>query len=474
MLTRRQFKKISFWSLFLSGLKGCVNVNITDVKLNADASPELFILWERGYLSVENQGILQLVEQWQLHTGKKVNLKLVSDEFIEKSLKEILKNPNNGKEPNIVFSITFNKIIAPLLAWEDKLLDLSEVIEPIASNFQPDVLPQVRYQNRVLGDRSFYALPIGQSDAYIHYWKNSLAEIGYKDSDIPQEWHQFWQFWQTAQTKLRSRQHPEIYGLGLCMSASGFDTTAAFQLFLDAYNVAIVNHQQDFVLGDTKNRQQFIEAIAEFTNLYRQGYVPPEALEWSGSGNNNAFLNHQILMTVNMTLSIPRSQKLENNQYNQSATKRYRDIGTLTTYPKKIDGTTLQVPKVLNQILVIKHQHQSKDTLEFLHYLLQPNHLQRLIDGFNGRILPTIPQLLKNSLWQDPRDHHSAAALTIYNQSRLPEYEKLHPVWSQIYIQQLWAQIFHRVIQANASPTQAADWAIEQIRNIWHSFEKKP
>ncbi|BAY59955.1 putative transporter [Calothrix brevissima NIES-22] len=474
MLTRRQFKKLFFWSLLFSGVKSCTYSKKTDVRVNSATSQELFILWERGYLSEENQGIMQIVADWQRYTGQKVNLKLVSDDFIEQTLWETLKNPNNGKEPDLVFSITFNKIIAPLLAWQDKLLDLSEVIEPIASSFQADVLPQVLYQNRVQGDRSYYALPIGQSDAYIHYWKDSLAEIGYEDRDIPQEWHKFWQFWQTAQTKLRSRQYPNIYGLGLCMSASGFDTAAAFQLFLDAHNVAIANHQDGLVIVETKNRERFTEAIAEFTNLYRQGYVPPDALDWSGSGNNIAFLNHQVLMTVNMTLSIPRTQKLENNQYNQSARQRYQDIGTLVHYPKKIDGTTLQVPRVLNQILAIKHERTSQNTLDFLRYLLQPHHLQRLIQGFNGRILPTMPQLLKDPMWQDPTDPHSTAALAICNQSRLPEYEKLHPIWSQIHIQQLWAQIIHRRIQANASPKQAADWGIEQIQTMWQNCEKKP
>ncbi|MBD2204717.1 MULTISPECIES: ABC transporter substrate-binding protein [unclassified Calothrix] len=474
MLTRRQFKKLFFLSLLFSGVKSCTHSKKTDERVNSATSQELFILWERGYLSEENQGIMQIVAGWQRYTGQKVNLKLVSDDFIEQTLWETLTNPNNGKEPDIVFSITFNKIIAPLLAWEDKLLDLSEVIEPIASNFQADVLTQVLYQNRVQGDRSYYALPIGQSDAYIHYWQDSLAEIGYEESDIPQEWHEFWQFWQTAQTKLRSRQYPNIYGLGLCMSASGFDTAAAFQLFLDAHNVAIANHQDGLVIVETQNRERFTEAIAEFTNLYRQGYIPANALDWSGSGNNIAFLNRQVLMTVNMTLSIPRTQKLENNQYNQSARQRYQDIGTLITYPKTMNGTTLQVPRVLNQILAIKQERKSQNTIDFLRYLLQPDNLQRLIQGFNGRILPTMTQLLKDPMWQEPADPHSAAALAIYNQSRLPEYDKLHPVWSQIYTQQLWSQIIHRVILTNASPKQAADWGIEQIANFWQKYEKKP
>lgn len=474
MLTRRKFQKLSFLSLFLYSLKGCANVDRADVKLNSvAANQELFILWERGYLAEENQGILQLVEEWQQITGKKVNLKLVSDDFIEQSLLEAWKNPNSINTPDIVFSITFNQIIAPILAWEDKLLDLSDLIKPIASSFQPDILPQVLYRNQVRGDRGYYALPIGQSDAYIHYWKDSLAEIGYTEADIPQTWNEFWEFWKTSHKQLRSRQHQDLYGLGLCMSANGFDTIAAFQLFLDAHNVAIATQKQGLVLADTYNRTQLINVITEFAEFYRQGYVPPDTIEWSGSGNNIAFLNHRILMTLNMTLSIPRSQKLENSPYNHNATQRYRNIGTLASYPQKLDGTTLQAPRVLNQILALKHQRQSQQTWEFLQYLLKPDNLQRLVHGFNGRILPTMPQLLKNPLWQDSSDPHSAAALTIYNRPRIPEDDKLHPVFSQIYMQQLWAQIIQKTIKNQATPTQAADWGIVQIRKIWERFENR-
>lgn len=471
MLTRRQFKKICFLSL-LYGLKSCSNLRQPDWNVEASPKSDLFILWERGYLPEENQGILQLIEEWQQITGKKVNLKLVSDDFIEQTLLELLKNPNRVIAPDIIFSITFNPIIAPILAWKDKLIDLSDLIKPIASKFHPNVLSQVFYRNQVRGDRRYYALPVGQSDAYIHYWQDLLAEIGYAATDIPQEWNQFWEFWKTAQTELRSRQYPDLYGLGLCMSASGFDTSAAFQLFLNAYDVTIATHDQGFMLGDSNNRQHLIDVISKFTDFYRKGCVPPDALEWPGSGNNIAFLNHRILMTLNMTLSIPRSQKLEKSKYNRSAAQRYQEIGTLSVYPKTLEGKMLRIPSVINQILVLKHHKQSQDTLDFMQYLLKLDNMEQLMQGFNGRILPTMPQFLNSPLWQDPSDAHSAAALAIYDRSYLLDRDPLHPVLSQIYMQQFWAQIIRKTIQGNEIPVQAADWGIAQIRTIWEGFEK--
>lgn len=468
MLTRRQFEKLSFLSLIYS-LKQCSSLDRSHLSYKssptASEASEIFILWERGYLAEETQGILQLSEEWQKISGNKIKLKLVSDDFIEQSLLEFLKNSNTEKPPDIVFSITFNQIIAPVLAWQDKLLDLSDLIQPIESKFYPDVLPQTFYWNQVRGERSYYAIPLGKSDAYLHYWKDSLAKVGYSEADIPRDWNLFWEFWKTAQTELRSHQISDLYGLGLCMSANGFDTSAVFQLFLSAHDVSIID-QDRLVLADSQNRQRFIETITQITDFYRQGYVPPDALEWPGSGNNIAFLNHRVLMTINMTLSIPRSQKFENNKYNQNAAKRYQDMGTLITYPNTLNGKVIQVPRVINQILVLKHRPQSQGVLDFLQYLLQPDNLKRLTHGFNGRIVPTMPSLLNDPLWQNPADPHSRAALTICHQPRPHQQEDLHPVQSQIYVQQLWAQIIHQTLKGNTSPIQAADWGIAQIQQF--------
>ncbi|HEY9825041.1 MAG TPA: ABC transporter substrate-binding protein [Stenomitos sp.] len=472
MLTRRKFQKLSFLSL-LAFLKGCSSSNEPNLHYQSTLkNTELLILWERGYLPEESKGIIELVQEWQHLSRKKVNLKLVSDEFIEQSLFQVLSKSKNAIIPDIIFSVKFNSSIAPILAWQDKLLDLSDVIKPIESRFKADALSKVIYRNLVGNNNSYYALPIGLSDAYIHYWKDSLAEIGYDESDIPKEWNQFWQFWQTAHTRLKSQHHHSMHGLGLCLSANGFDTSAAFQMLLEAQNVTIMTPRKGLVISEPRNRQRFIDVITELTDFYLKGYIPPEALEWSGSGNNIAFLNHRVLMTLNMTLSIPRSQKLENNQYNQNAAQRYQEIGTLATYPNKIDGTPMYGVRTINQILAPKHSRHPKQVLDFLSYLLKPNNIKRLVSGFNGRILPTMPELLNDPLWQDASDPHLAAALGMYHQPRLSEAPEVSLLLSQIYTKQLWAQILHQTIQANTSPTQAADWGIAQINTIWEELEK--
>ena len=42
-----------------------------------------------------------------------------------------------------------------------------------------------------------------------------------------------------------------------------------------------------------------------FTAVYRKGCTPPNSVTWGDAGNNKAFLAQTVIMTPNMTLSIP-------------------------------------------------------------------------------------------------------------------------------------------------------------------------
>ena len=43
--------------------------------------------------------------------------------------------------------------------------------------------------------RAYYAFPIKQQTMHIQYWKDMLADAGFKESDIPKDWKGYWSFW---------------------------------------------------------------------------------------------------------------------------------------------------------------------------------------------------------------------------------------------------------------------------------------
>jgi multiple sugar transport system substrate-binding protein len=473
MLNRRRFNQMSLGALGL-GMASCTQSKyLTNTNIGqSSSSADLLIWWEQGFLPEENEQINQLIRKWEQKSGKVVDLKLLPVPLIDQQLTNFIDQSESIQLPDIVYSVGVDASLAPKLAWQNRLVDLTDVINPIKEKYTDIALSHVFYRNQVRKERSYYAIPLWQSDDYIHYWESIIEEIGFTQQDIPREWSKFWQFWQTAQEQLRAKGRSQIYGVGLCMSASGFDTYTSLKMFMDAYDVAVVKESGQFLLGMPENRQRFIMALREFTNFYLQGYVPPNSLQWTGAGNNNSLLNGEILMTQNLTMSIPLTQKLTNPQYDRDAIARYRKIVTIDR-PLKVNGDALLTRKGTKQAIAPKNSKDPTLAKEFLSYLAQPENLIVLLKGFKGRVFPVMPELLKDPFWNDPSDPHLAAALKIFARPSYVPYEVMHSAFSEVQNQQLWAKTVLRVIQDKASVVESADWAIAQIQNIWQAWEKK-
>ncbi|MEM9006447.1 MAG: extracellular solute-binding protein [Cyanobacteria bacterium P01_F01_bin.86] len=472
MLTRRDFSRLSLFSAGL-GLTNCA----TQTRLstpNSTLVPEhsdLTIWWEQGFLPEENEQIIQIVRNWEQQFGLTVDLKLLPVDLIDQQVSQLVAASHPSQLPDIIYSVGLDHSLAPKLAWQDQLLDLSEVVLSVQERYTPVALSQVFYRNQVHGERSYYALPLWQAEDYIHYWRSFIEALGYGPADVPMDWEPFWQFWCSAQTQLRAQGYSDIYGLGLSMSNIGLDTYVCFMMFLDAHNVQMVSEEGELLLVESKHRQRMIAALDEYTRFFLDGYVPPAAVTWAGGGNNHSFIAGESVMTQNLTLSIPLTQKLPSSVYNRDAVARYQQIVTIKR-PKKPDGTLLSTRKGIKQAIVPKacpHPGAAKD---FLKYLIEPQNLNRLITGFKGRVLPVMPELFEDSLWSDPTDSHLSAAFRISQSARLTPYEVIYPAFSEVQSQHLWAKAVHKVVQDKASPTEATNWAIDAIQNIWAQWEQ--
>lgn len=237
--------------LITFGLVTCTqyasNLNPINPTVNGASKQEhgFRIWWIQGFLPEENELIARLVEQWQQESGLKAELTLIPannlDAEVQKSLE--MKTP-----PDVLYSSTADTNLIPKLAWRDQLADVSELIEPLKSQYNPVALKAVYYQNSKTKQRSYYSVPIAQQTAHIFYWRNLLESGGLNNQDIPQKWEDFWKFWEQGQEQLQQRGQQNIYGLGLTMSALGTDTFLAFEQFLEAYDAKIVDDNGQLLL----------------------------------------------------------------------------------------------------------------------------------------------------------------------------------------------------------------------------------
>jgi len=69
-----------------------------------------------------------------------------------------------------------------------------------------------------------------------------LAQAGFKVSDIPTKWEDYWSFWcDKVQPAYRKATGSRVYGVGQPMGVESTDSFQSFYTFMDAYNVKLVD-----------------------------------------------------------------------------------------------------------------------------------------------------------------------------------------------------------------------------------------
>jgi multiple sugar transport system substrate-binding protein len=426
---------------------------------------KLTIWWTQGFLPEENQVIARLVSEWQKATGLEANLVMLPDRDI---LQDTLKATEEGRAPDILFSFAADTNLIPLLAWQGKLADLSHLVSPFKPRYSPAALEAVYYQNNVSKQRSYYAIPFGQNTVHLHYWRNQVEAAGFKEEEIPQQWDQFWSFWQQTQTRLRQKGQQQVYGLGLTLSDLGTDTFWEFEHFLEAYDVKVIDDQGQLSLDNPDARAGITKTLRQFASFYQNGNVPPKAVEWTDSGNNVSFLEGESVMTANSTLSIPFTQKQPQNSYNQLSNDLYFNKIRTIGFPHKPDGQPLRSILSIKQVVMFKDTPHQQAAESFLSYFSKPQTVNQFLQqAMKGRIFPVMPELLKDPFWNNPHDPHLSVALKQYEQATRPSYQVYAPAYSQVLKNNIWAKAILRVVEAGASPEQATDEAIADIKQIF-------
>jgi multiple sugar transport system substrate-binding protein len=105
---------------------------------------------------------------------------------------------------------------------------------------------------------------------------------------------------------------------------------------------------------------------------------------------------------------------------------------------------------------------------DFLKFVIQPNVVNEYLKTGLGRVLPAMPDLVKNDLfWLDPKDpHRSAYALQGVLGPTVPNYPIFDPGCAEPDAQQVWGTAAADVIREGVPPQAAADKALKRISAI--------
>src|SRR5215510_15141566 len=73
--------------------------------------------------------------------------------------------------------------------------DLSDILLPIKSAFAPNTLETTYLYNDVAKKKAYYGFPLKQQSMHVQIWGDMLEQAGFKASDIPTKWEDYWSFW---------------------------------------------------------------------------------------------------------------------------------------------------------------------------------------------------------------------------------------------------------------------------------------
>jgi multiple sugar transport system substrate-binding protein len=178
------------------------------------------------------------------------------------------------------------------------------VVETQKANYTPSALSSVYCYNATAKKRSFYGVPYLQASLLNHICCPLVEKAGAKVEDIPKTWDARYDFFKGLQKKLREQGMRNTFGVGFTVSSVGVDTNDQLNQFVIACGGGnLVGKDGRLHLDDPAVRKAVIGALTSQTTAYKQGFVPPGAINWNDSDNNKAFHAKRVIMDIDGTIS---------------------------------------------------------------------------------------------------------------------------------------------------------------------------
>src|SRR5947208_7170265 len=154
--------------------------------------------WPQGFVQEEDVAIKKVVADYAKASGNQVELGIIP---FAPMRQKIVAAMQSGVLPDAYVN-TPTEIIA-LHAWDDKLVDVSDVIATQREEFTETALVNMNCYNSVTKKRSFYGVPYNQAVLPNHIWKPLIEKAGFTMADIPKTWDAFYDFFKGVHKKLR-------------------------------------------------------------------------------------------------------------------------------------------------------------------------------------------------------------------------------------------------------------------------------
>lgn len=435
----------------------------------AAAQEKLTVWWGKGFYKAEDDALFAAIKKFEAKYPKvKIDLSLYApQEMIPKSVAAL----DAGNPPDVAYGDVFDFQVTAKWAYDGKLEDVSSILDPIRAKFEPAALSTTFLYNNATQSRAYYAYPIKQQTMHIQYWKDMLAEAGFKESDIPKDWKGYWDFWcDKVQAGYRQKTGSRAFGIGQPLGVDSSDSFYSFLTFMDAYNVKLVNDSGKLLVDDPAVRQGLINAVTDYTAIYAKGCTPPSSTNWKDPENNVAFHNKTTVLTHNATISIAAKWLDDSNNatlteaQRAAAKKNYTELIATAGFPNKPDGSKMVYRAAVKTGVIFKDAKNKAMAKNFVAFMLDEANLTPYVEGSLGRWFPVTKNAQQSAFWKG--DPHRLAVYNQFMNGTTPfEFTKNYK-FTVLNNENVWAKAANRVLNEKVPVDKAVDEMIARIKAV--------
>jgi multiple sugar transport system substrate-binding protein len=434
----------------------------------AVAQEKLTVWWVKGFYKSEDDALFAAVAKFEKKTGVKVDL---SQYAVQDMIPKTVSALDAGTPPDVAYADVYDFQVAGKWAFDGKLEDVSDVLGPLKASFAPNTIETTLLFNDKAKKKAYYAFPLKQQTMHVQYWIDMLQTAGFKESDIPKGWKDYWAFWcDKVQPAYRKATGSRVFAIGQPMGVDSSDSFYSFLTVMDAYNVKLVDDDGKLLVDDPKVKEGLIGALKDYTDVYVKGCTPPSSTSWKDPDNNVAFHNKTTLMTHNATISI--AAKWLDDANNESlaadvraqAKKNYDELIATAGFPNKPDGSPMKYRAAVKVGVIFADAKNKTRAKEFVSFLLQEENLTPYVEGALGRWFPVTKAAQQSPFWKADRHRKS-----VYDQFMAGtvtfEFTKNYK-FTILNNENVWAKAMNRVVNEKVPVDKAVDEMIARIKQV--------
>jgi multiple sugar transport system substrate-binding protein len=413
--------------------------------------------WVQGFAEEEDISYKKIVADYMKASGNTIDYSIIP---YAPERQKIVSAMTSGVVPDL-FQNNPAEIIA-LYAWEDKLVDVTDVVESQKPLYNETALLTAYCYNNAEKRRSFYGVPYTSAVRPNHIWRPLVEKAGYTMEDLPRTWDAFYDFFKEVQKKLRSQGERKVYGLGFQMNTTGNDCNALFDYFLIAHGAQdIVTKDGQLHLDDPKVRDAVLKTLTYPTTAYTEGYVPPGAINWNDADDNNAFHAKQIVMDLDGTISTEVALIHKEQDYHDIVTMGLPLSNDGKPVPSQAPSVCGLIPKGAKNVDVAK---------DFLKYLIQPEVLNEYLKTGLGRNIPCMPSIVKDDPWWRADPHRAAYVQQGVLGPTMSTFWTFNPAYAQVQNEHVWPTAWADITTGGMTPQAAGEKAFKRVEEIFAKY----